>query len=187
MDRSIRPATEADARYLSHLQKVFSNQLGFLPKPALDVYAAKGWAMIGSENGTEAGYILGRPQYRYEKRMAPITQAAVAMDAQRKSLGLSLVNAWCEKARQDGKDVVQCSCANDIDAMKFWPEAGFFPICELDPKNARGRKMTVWRIPLRGFRPSWFGTPPIAAGFRAKRSTQSQLFLFDPPSALRFR
>lgn len=186
MDRSIRPATETDTRYLSHLQKIFSNQLGFLPKPALDIYTANGWALIGSENDTEAGYILGRPQYRYEKRMAPITQAAVAMDAQRKMLGLSLVNAWCERAKEAGKDVVQCSCANDIDAMKFWPEAGFTPICELDPKNARGRKMTIWRIALRGFRPSWFYEPPQAAGFRAKRNKQSQPFLFDNPRALRF-
>lgn len=175
----IRRSISSDVQYLSHLQAKFSNQLGFLPKPALECYAGNGWASIGTENGSEAGYILGRPQYRWQPLMSPITQAAVAMDAQRRGLGLALVSQWVARATIAGKHAVQCICANDIEAMSFWPAAGFTAICEIDPANARGRKMTVWRRSLLDLPPTWFFNTPPVSGHKARRTPRGQLFLFS--------
>ena len=74
-------ATERDASFVLDLQKKFSDALGFLPAAAVRNYVESGRVLIGKENDDHAGYVLGRGALRYDPRIAPITQAAVRMDA----------------------------------------------------------------------------------------------------------
>lgn len=152
-----------------HLQKKFSNQLGFLPTKALEWYLENQHVGVAKENGEPVGYVLGRPAFKYQPLMRPITQAAVFLDAQRRHHGLALVNAVCEKAANAGQIVVQASCAADIDAVDFWHDAGFYPIGHHQLENARGREVIVFRRLLVPQCPDWFWTPPPRSGHRARR------------------
>lgn len=179
MDHSILTGVPSDLPYVKSLAAKFSNQLGFLPQCALEEYLNHKWVLLTTQNATTAGYILGRPRFRWQPLMAPITQAAVAMDAQRRRHGIALVDAWANRARAAGKLAVQAICANDVEAMEFWPAAGFESVCELSPRNARGRQLTCWRRSLSDSRPDWFFQVPPVAGSRAKRTEHAQLFLFS--------
>lgn len=179
MEPTIVTAGLGDLPYIKALACKFSNQLGFLPTPAIEEYLQQSWVTLTKENGEPAGYLLGRPRLRWQPLMRPITQAAVAMDAQRRQHGLRLVADLCGRALADGKQAVQCCCANDIDAMSFWPMAGFVKICELSPENARGRLLTCWRRCLSPTQPAWFYDVPKCSGSRARRTNAGQLFLFS--------
>lgn len=150
------------------LQKKFSNQLGFLPKVAIEQYLEKGLTGIAIENGEPCGYVLGRPSFRYQRQLRPITQAAVYMDAQRRHHGLALVDAVCRRALADGQLAVQASCAADIEAVEFWMTAGFLPIHDRELPNARGRQIIVFRRLITPTLPDWFFTPPPYAGHKAR-------------------
>jgi hypothetical protein len=152
------------------LMRKFSNQLGFLPGPAVDWYLANGHVGIAQENGDPAGYILGRPAFRYNKLMRPITQAAVYMDAQRMHHGIALVDATCRRALAAGQHAVQASCAIDIEAINFWFAAGFVPIHIHTPDTARGREIVVFRRCLTPIMPEWFYTPPPQSGHKARKT-----------------
>lgn len=156
----IRRARPADAKFLSHLQKKFSNQLGFLPTKALAWYIENLRVGVALENGEPCGYVLGRERFRFCPLMRPITQTAVAMDAQRRHHGLALVQAICKQAIDAKQLAVQAVCAEDLEANDFWLAAGFEAIDVTAPENARGRKLIIWRKQLISTRPDWFNQVP---------------------------
>lgn len=157
------------AKFVSHLQKKFSNCLGFLPTAALQWYIEQKRVGIAFENDEPAGYVLGRTHYRYQPLMRPITQAAVAFDAQKRHHGLTLVDRVCQQAIAAKQLVVQACCAADLEANEFWRIAGFEAVDLLEPDNARGRGIIVWRKSLHSRAPDWFLTPPVAAGHRGRK------------------
>lgn len=165
----IRLARPQDLKYLSSLQKRFSNELGFLPTQALQWYVEHQRVGVVTENGDPAGYVLGRTHFKYQPLLRPITQTAIQMDAQRRHLGLALVNRICKQAIDARQLAVQAICAEDLDANDFWAVAGFVPIGEQTHHNARGRNLIVWRKQLTSTLPAWFNLLPTAPGERARR------------------
>lgn len=165
---TLRTAVDRDAKFVGNLAKKFSNQLGFIPFAGLAVYCGSGLVCLGEENGEPAGYLLGRPSMRFDRSICPITQAAVHMDAQRMGVGLALVEDLAWRAWQRGQTMLQCWCAEDIDAMRFWPAAGFTAVLSRDGKNARGRRLTLWRRALTAVSHHRFYAAPPVAGFRAR-------------------
>jgi N-acetylglutamate synthase-like GNAT family acetyltransferase len=167
----IRPATVADTRYLRHLQRKFSDALGFLPTAAIDWYAESGNVAIAEENGEPAGYLLGRPALNWQPLLRPIYQAAVAMDAQRRHHGLALLRTVEAAAEAAGQTGLQANCAAGLEANEFWHAAGFIPICYLTPLNCRTRPLICWRKPLTNKIPLWFSRPPVRHGHHAGGTT----------------
>lgn len=160
-------ATQADLAFVLDLQRKHSNALGFLPRAAIDWYLLNDRVRLATENGEPAGYVLGRPAYRWAPLMRPITQAAVAMDAQRRHIGLSLVARVCEEAAAAGQIGVQSMCAEGLDANHFWLAAGFKLIGRLTPANTRGREMLCWRKFFVNRLPLWAAHMPPLAGWKA--------------------
>lgn len=154
-------------RFLTHLQKKFSNALGFLPTTALYWYLQNKRVGLAHENDEPAGYVLGRTHFKTQPLMRPITQAAVAMDAQRRHIGMALIERVCIHAQQSNQLAVQAVCAEDLDANSFWRALEFQTIAIIDPNNARGRRLVVWRKLLTDVEPDWFRLPPKTAGTRA--------------------
>lgn len=169
LNDKIRRATPADFRFVQHLGDKFSNCVGFIPRAGVEVYCERGEVLIGSENDEPAGYLLGRPHLRWQPLMRPIFQAAVAMDAQRRHLGLALVEQVINDAKIAGQLAVQANCREGLDANEFWKAAGFLPICYLTPTTARKRAVICWRKLLTNKIPLWLASPPPVAGYRAKR------------------
>jgi N-acetylglutamate synthase-like GNAT family acetyltransferase len=163
---AITIAKARDLKFIVHLQQKFSNQLGFLPVQALIEYVDNGWVGVAHENGEPCGYVLGRPAYKYQPLLRPITQTAVAMDAQRRKHGLALLDRLHLRAIAAGQQAMQATCRADLEANDFWSAAGFEPICELTPDNARQQPLIVWRKLLARCKPDWFHTPPPRTGAR---------------------
>jgi N-acetylglutamate synthase-like GNAT family acetyltransferase len=176
---TLRTATSADVKFLSHLQRKFSGALGFLPTIAQEWYARHSCVTLALENDTPAGYILGRPTLKWNPLIRPIYQACVAMDARRRHHGLALLADLESKARAAGQLAVQANCAADLEATEFWRAAGFIPVAHLTPANVRSRDVICWRKALTSQIPAWFIDLPQRAGSRASkpvsiRSTRHQ-------------
>lgn len=166
---SIILAKPTHKKVVFELQRKFSNQLGFLPSKALDFYIESRNTGIAIENGEPCGYVLGRPAFRYNPLMRPITQAAVFMDAQRRHHGLALIEAICRRAHAAKQLVVQASCAIDIEAVDFWMAAGFMPIGQHKLDNKRKREILVLRRALTMNVPAWFHTMPLHHGHKGRK------------------
>jgi Acetyltransferase (GNAT) family len=116
---TVRLATAGDVPFLDQLQDKFAHQLGYLPRQALEVNAVRGNVWVGFENGQAAGYVLGKSPYKGREDVAIIYQSALEYDAQRKSIGTQLVEAWVGSLPKSVRQVI-CWCAQDIEANRFW-------------------------------------------------------------------
>lgn len=168
--REIRRATPADQHFIEHLARVHTNALGFIPRVGLEAYIERGHVELATENGQPAGYLLGRPSFRWQPLMCPITQAAICYDAQRRHHGLSLVDERAAAALSRRQLALQAICREGLDANTFWKEAGFEEIGRLHPWTARNRDLIVWRKLLTHTRPAWFDFMPPVAGHKARRT-----------------
>lgn len=165
----IRTATLADLAFVDHLQKKFARAVGFLPKQAVEAYVEAGHVRMTTENGDPAGYILSKPHLVWQPLMRSITQACVAMDAQRRHHGLAMLAQIAAESRAAGLVAIQACCAAGLESNEFWAAAGFRPIVHMTPSNVRGREVICWRLPLVKKLPLWFIEPPARAGWRARK------------------
>jgi N-acetylglutamate synthase-like GNAT family acetyltransferase len=166
---NVRIARSDDIRFIDKLQRTYANCVGFLPKVAVENLTEQGHIRIAMENDDPAGYILSRPALRWCPKMRSITQACVAMDAQRRHHGLGLLRVIEAEALAAGLYGIQACCAVGLDSNSFWHAAGFMPICHMRPQNVRGREIICWRKSLVTTVPLWFAQPPKLAGHRAMK------------------
>lgn len=125
MTTHIRPATPQDLSYLLHLQKRFSNQIGYIPRAG---YAGKidnrqAWLIL--ENDDPAGMLIAT--HRRDRR-THITQAAVDLDLQRSLHGARGLAYLAQAARFAGSVSFSCSVRCGLDAHAFWRACGFSPV-----------------------------------------------------------
>jgi N-acetylglutamate synthase-like GNAT family acetyltransferase len=179
----LRPATAADYSFVVDLQNKFAWALGFLPHVALRAYVDMGGVTIATDNDQHAGYLLGRQRLRCAPHVRPIYQAAVCMDAQRRHLGLELVERTAAAAAAAGQTIVQCWCRTDLDANQFWAAAGFTSIAIRRPDTWRGLPLILWRRPLTAAAATQLLHLPRAAGYRASTSTPTRLLTAADRSA----
>lgn len=136
------------ASFVRDLQKRFSNQLGFLPGTAIDQYIAARRVLLICDNGEPAGYLLGPSRLASIPSVVPLVQTAICFDAQRRTLGLQLVEAAAARAVTDGRSLLQAWCRADLTANSFWLAAGFVPIAQRRTTNARRQPLILWRRPV---------------------------------------
>lgn len=168
--RSVRTATRSDLPFIDQLQKKFSNNVGFLPGPALVAYVDRFSVLIALDSNTQVGYLLGRPALHWQPLLRPIYQLCVEPIAQGHHHAIGLITAWQNLAKLSGQVGVQANCANHIPANTFWPAQGYKFICHLTPTNARSRDIIVWRKPLARALPRWFIDAPHRAGYRGRKT-----------------
>lgn len=166
----IRIAKPEDLPFVLKLSNHFRNNLGFLPKAALEWYTSHERCRIGFENGQEAGYLLGRHSFRWRREMRPITHAAIDYSLQRRKLGLELLESVVREAASDGLVALQAMCREDLEANLFWKAAGFEEIARYAPQNARKKQMICWRRKLITEVPQWFYELPPVAGWKARKT-----------------
>ena len=170
----IRAANSGDLRFVDALQRRYSGALGFLPKIAIEQCTEQGAIKLAIENDEPAGYILSRRALAWCPQMRSITQAAVAMDAQRRHHGLALLASVESESRAAGILALQACCAVGLESNEFWAAAGYRPIAHLTPPNCRGREIICWRKPLVTRLPVWFAMMPRRAGHRAHRAASER-------------
>lgn len=165
----MRRATARELCFIRDLQRRFSSQLGFLPTAALEQYLAWGQVLVSRENGDAAGAIVFRPGLRCQPTTASIVQAAVCMDAQRRQHGLDLLSATLSRLPTT-TEVVQCWCAEELEANEFWLAAGFRRVAVRTPGNTRRRRLLLWRLPMNDASDLRCNALPDRCGFKARKS-----------------
>lgn len=166
---SIRTATISDLKFIDALQRKFSNHLGFLPREALVEYVNSGLVTLVEENGEPAGYLAARRRLRSQKWLRPITQAAVCLDAQRRHLGIALVDHVAAVAYGDLLEGLQLWIADDLQEVSFFTAAGFVIVGKREPQNARQRRLLLMRKSLNPWIHGDFYKLPTVAGCVPRR------------------
>ena len=169
MKTTIRYARLSDYTWIQRMQRIFSNQIGFLSAAALKNYIEQKNVMIADRENIPVGYLLGRLSLSWQPDLAQVIQIAVHPDYAGAHVATQLL-ATLVKLSQDNKRVgVQAICREDLAANEFWKARGFKHICFLTPNNARKKALIVWRLPLASKLPLWFCQPPRRAGTHGRR------------------
>jgi N-acetylglutamate synthase-like GNAT family acetyltransferase len=147
-NQTIRTATDQDLRFVLHLQRKFSNEVGFVPSAGIERYIDWRCVQMATENGEPAGYVLCRPPSAREPHLAKIIQTAVSFDARRQAHGLALIDRACRTAVVAGATIVQACVRRDLDANAFFLAAGFTAVVVRSAPTARAEDHIIWRRPL---------------------------------------
>src|SRR5262249_47949372 len=140
----IHAAREDDLRFIDHLQKKFSFQVGFMPLVWLAGYLRSGSVLMAFENDQPAGYLLGKTSYNRSQQDAIIYQAAIEYDAQRSHIGTALVQHFID-VLPDRITRISLWCAQDIDANLFWEALSFTPLAYRQGSHSTQRFHIFWQ------------------------------------------
>ena len=161
-----RTATERDDDYIKDLSRKFTNEIGFLADQARSWYVENGLVSMASENGNPAGYVLWKPNIENVQGCAAVFQAAVQMDAQRRSHGLSVLRHASAEMARAGCNLVQAWCRSELESNQFWQAAGFTPIAVRSGGRQRATPHILWRKAL-GLRADLWRPPSMRRRGRA--------------------
>ena len=176
MDKTIIQATAKDLPFVLSLQKKFSNQIGFIPKPTVERYLEAGKVFRGDLNEQEAGFLLLRETPCQNPEVFSIVQAAVKLDAQRHSLGFCLTGRAEKAAKESGGKLIQAACREDLDSNYFWRAAGFTLVAMRAGGQARGQRVLLWRkAVLEGTDLRIFHTPKYNLGANGRFCKRSEM------------
>lgn len=115
--------------------------IGFIPKAEYAKAAASGRLTLCVGNDDLLGFLL-RGVWRNKAR---IHQLWMRADARRHLYGSLLVSEYLADATHNGCQLIACNCANDLDAMLFWPSMGFRRTTERIASNWRRRRVTEFQ------------------------------------------
>jgi GNAT superfamily N-acetyltransferase len=136
---------DKDIKFLDHLQKKYSNQVGFLPRQALEWNIERGNVSIALENDEPAAYLLGKGNYLRDPHFGIIYQAAVSYDARRRLMGTALVQHFIDSVpAMNAVRLIGLWCAQDIEANEFWHACGFEAIAARHGSRRKGRVHIFW-------------------------------------------
>jgi len=143
--RTIRLANESDLTFVQHLQRTWSNNLGFLPTSALQRYLRLRQCLLVLENDTPAGYLnwsLSR------KGLLRIIQVAIDPDLLRTTLGTKVMRHVERAAHRGHCSALRLTSRVDLPANQFWPILTFQPTAVLQPRTTRNQPHIEWTKPL---------------------------------------
>lgn len=144
-DRSVRLATPADLSLVLHLQAVYSDALGFLPRQTHQRYIDANQVVLVCENGTPAGFLSFIPA---KTGVCRIPQVAVHPDLLRTALGTTLIGCIAGAALNGGCTMLRLTSRSDLLCNAAWPVLGFVPSGYQTPRNSRKRPLIEWTLPL---------------------------------------
>lgn len=143
--RHVRQATSADLSFLLHLQRTWSNNVGFLPRACFERYTESGQILIVTENDTPCGYVSWTCS---PSGLLRLPQVAVHPDVLRTTIGTKLVRHCIRAALHHRCSVVRLTSRSDLPANEFWPTLGFRCTAILTPRTTRNRPLLEWSLPL---------------------------------------
>ena len=141
---NIRLATQRDRSYMTHLAKQFPVALGFIPDSAVQTLIDARSVWVAREAGQHAGYILARPRLSTSPTVRPIIQACVDFSAQRRHIGIALLDALANDARDQRISVLTAWCRSELAANEFWRSAGFREIATRPGGKKSGGVLRLW-------------------------------------------
>ncbi|MBA3272623.1 MAG: GNAT family N-acetyltransferase [Chthoniobacterales bacterium] len=198
VDIAIRDATMADVPFIDQLQKLHSNQVGFMRTSWIEAKIAKGEVIIAesvvsgqlsvaseektagslhllttgnSQLATPLGYCMGVDRYFKRDDVGIIHQMNVVPGRQRSFIGATLLKAMFERSAY-GCRLFCCWCAQDLAANRFWESMGFVPLAFRAGSEKKGRVHIFWQKRIRAGdtqTPWWFPAKTDGGVMRADR------------------
>lgn len=143
--RSVTLATPADLPFVVHLQKLWSNNLGFLPRVALAEYINSKQLLLVRENGQAAGYL----NWTCTKAgMVRIPQVALEPELLRTTVGSKIMAHLKRAAVRGDCSVIRLTSRSDLPANLFWPTLGFNVTAVYANPTKRNLPLFEWTMPL---------------------------------------
>jgi len=151
--------------FVDSLQKSHRQNLGFLPKQALQEYIARKQFNIATINNETAGYFLWRnpsrpsPAHPNPSTTRSIIQACVMPDARRQRAATKTLRILAGNALRDGRTNLQLWSGENNEANEFWLASGFRVIARRLGTNRIHKIHLLWTMDLTQTRPEQVGTP----------------------------
>lgn len=171
---AVREAALTDMVYIDSLQKKHGEQLGFMAWSWIRAAIIDRHCWVGTENGEPACYVLGKPRYKDQYAVGIIYQACVQYDAQRRTLGFALVQAFLGAMAISTEQLVLW-CAQDIEANLFWNACGFKALAWRVGGKKATRIHICWsyaRDPDKPLDQHWFPESTTGGSMKAWRRVQ---------------
>lgn len=156
-------AVPADFSYIQHLQRLHSNNVGFVPNAAIQNHLDRGNYRLLIINDQPAGYSLAGGGTRTPFR---ISQVALDEEQWRNGYGTRLIELALSDARQRPKPHAVLS-ARDATPMSVWIPATGASVLRVDRhKTARGRPLITyqWHNPTDTSSPQVLGFAEPSSG-----------------------
>lgn len=131
-------------QYWLHLARKHTDELGFLPAPAVARLINAGRLITELENNEPCGFLLHGPA----RQVLRVYQTCVQLDARRIHHALNLVADLRARALAGGSRAIVLHCAADLDANTFWRAAGFTMVGSRVKSKRRDREQFKWVLPL---------------------------------------
>lgn len=142
---TVRTATLADLKFVLHLQRTWSRNLGFLPSVAIERYLARGGVTLVRTNQEPAGYLLHTIN---RDKLVRILQVAIDPELLRTTLGTLAMHHTLRQARAHGAALVRLTSRSDLIANQFWPNFGFKRTAILRPDTRKKLPHYEWSLQL---------------------------------------
>jgi hypothetical protein len=144
-DCTVRLATTGDYSYVWHLQRRWSNDVGYICRTAWMRYLDAGQVILCCLHGDPAGYILYHPTKR---GLVRLLQIAITPDLLRNQLGTMTHDALAYAARSAHCSVIRAT--NRLNSMGYgWCSAyGYIPTAAYLHPTARRLALQEWTYPL---------------------------------------
>lgn len=140
-EHNIRLATDIDLSFIVHLQRIWSNQVGFLPRPALMRYIDNRSTLLVELNKQHAGYLSWQLT---RKGLLRLNQLAIDPALLRGKLGTDIVTYIEKAARRGSCSVVRFQTRIDLDANLFFNDLGYKTTAIYHRPTARRRPLIEW-------------------------------------------
>lgn len=139
--KTITVATPNDVAFLVHLQKRWSQNLGFLPRCTHQRYADNKQCLIVWQNDEPAGYLnwtLTR------KGLCRIIQVAVEPELLRTTLGTKIMKHIERQAIRGHCSIMRLTTRSDLPANQVWPLLEYKPTATFQRPTTRGLPLIEW-------------------------------------------
>jgi N-acetylglutamate synthase-like GNAT family acetyltransferase len=139
--RTIRMAKPSDLTFVSDLQTRWSNNIGFLPRAALQQAIESNRTLLVFENGQHAGYLNWSAN---RKGAVHVTQVAIEPELLRTTLGTKIMRTIERSAVKGGCSIIRLASRSNLTANFFWPELGFATTAVFQRNSRRGLPLIEW-------------------------------------------
>lgn len=121
-----------------------TNSLGFIPSTRVEEQESKGLIFHQVENGDWVGYLMvgsikpGRPVF--------VWQECIDKSARRYGSGFRLFHQLLNQCKICNVTEIILRCAENLESNYFWQTCGFELVKTITTRNARNRKINVYRF-----------------------------------------
>lgn len=143
--RTVRVARPSDLSFVLHLQKTWSNNVGFLTKAAHTDYLDTKQTLLILENGSPAGYLNWTCT---RAGLVRIPQLALEPELLRTTIGTKIMRHLRRAAVRGNCSIIRARSRSDLPVNLFWPQLGFSLTATFLNPTTRGLPLFEWTCPL---------------------------------------